>query len=155
MLHDIGKIGVPDSILNKKGALTAEERRIVESHVTIGGEILASFTAIPHIRDGTRYHHERYDGQGYSCGLCKEDIPLFARIICVADCFDAMSSERCYRPKMQLDAIVRELQEGSGSQFDPTIVPHMLRMIEEQTAPLPPAPSYSASAGAVSSERFG
>lgn len=152
MLHDIGKIGIPDSILNKKGALTAEERCIVESHVTIGGEILESFTAIPCIRDGARYHHERYDGRGYSCGLCKEDIPLFARIICVADCFDAMSSERCYRPKMKSDAIIRELQEGSGSQFDPTIVPHMLRMIEEQIAPLPPVSSRPAFAGAFSPE---
>lgn len=136
LLHDIGKIGVTDAILNKKGALTAEERASIEKHVTIGGDILKDFTAIEGIEEGARYHHERYDGKGYASGLKGEEIPLFARIIAVADSFDAMSSERCYRPALEISKIVSELKNGAGSQFDPQIVKHMLDMIEEGKAPI-------------------
>lgn len=136
LLHDIGKIGIPDSVLKKKGSLTPEERRIIEQHVSIGGEILTKFTAIPHIEDGARYHHEWYNGGGYREGLSGEEIPLLARIICVADSFDAMSSARCYRPRLPLDTILRELELGTGTQFDPAIVPHMIAMIEEGAAPV-------------------
>lgn len=136
LLHDIGKIGIPDAILKKKGKLDADERATIEQHVKIGGDILQNFNAIPGIEDGARYHHERYDGKGYVSGLKGKDIPLYARIICVADSFDAMSSARCYRPKLSMDVIVEELKNCSGTQFDPEIVPHMLQMIDERIAPV-------------------
>ena len=85
LMHDVGKIGISDSILNKAGSLTPEERKIIESHTTIGGEMLKSFTAIPGIAAGALYHHERYDGKGYPSGLAGNAIPLYARIICIAD----------------------------------------------------------------------
>ncbi len=136
LLHDIGKIGITDAILNKKGKLTPEERAEIEKHVTIGGDILKDFTALKGIADGARYHHERYDGTGYATGIKGEKIPLFARIIAVADSFDAMSSERCYRPKLEMSAIIEEIKNGSGTQFDPKIAALMLEIIEEGSVPI-------------------
>ena len=136
LLHDIGKIGISDAILQKPGALTKEERNVIETHVTIGGEVLKDFTSLPGIAEGALYHHERYDGNGYPNGLKGDEIPLFARIICVADSFDAMSSARCYRPKLELDYILSELKDKSGSQFDPVIAKYMIEMIEEGVAPI-------------------
>lgn len=136
LLHDIGKIGIPDSILKKDGALTAEERHIIEGHVKIGGNILKDFTAIPGIESGARYHHERYDGTGYQTGAKGEEIPLYGRIICVADAFDDMSSVKCYRGKLDLSYIKDEFAKCSGTQFDPKIVPYILEMIEERKAPV-------------------
>ncbi len=135
LLHDIGKIGIPDNILNKPGTLTAEERSIINQHVLIGGRILKDFSSIPNIVDGALYHHERYDGTGYAKGLKGEEIPLVARIICVADSFDAMSSARCYRKAMSIDYIEKELTENAGHQFDPNIVRYMLDMIHDGFAP--------------------
>ena len=136
LLHDIGKIGIPDNILGKPGALTAEERSVINQHVTIGGEILKDFSSIPNIADGALYHHEKYDGSGYASGLNGVDIPLVARIICVADSFDAMSSARCYRKAMSMDYIEKELKENAGKQFDAAIVEYMLEMIEDGFAPV-------------------
>jgi len=136
LLHDIGKIGITDAILNKKGKLTPEERTEIEKHVTIGGDILKDFTALEGIADGAKYHHERYDGKGYATKLKGKKIPLFARIIAVADSFDAMSSERCYRPQLKIPAIIVELKNGCGTQFDPEIAGHMLDMIEEGIVPI-------------------
>lgn len=136
LLHDIGKIGIPDTILKKNGKLDSDERQIIEQHVKIGGDILKDFTAIEGIEAGARYHHERYDGEGYTDGLKGDEIPLYGRIICVADAFDAMSSARCYRPKLPMDVIVEELKACSGAQFDPKIVPYMLDMIYEGIAPI-------------------
>ncbi len=136
LLHDIGKIGIKDAILNKNGKLTQEERTEIEKHVTIGGDILKDFTALEGIADGAKYHHERYDGKGYASNLKGTDIPLFARIIAVADSFDAMSSERCYRTQLKMPAIVVELKNGCGTQFDPDIAGHMLDMIEEGIVPI-------------------
>lgn len=135
LLHDIGKIGIPDYILNKPGKLTPEERKLIMQHPTFGGEILKDFTSLPGISDGARYHHERYDGKGYNEGLKGEEIPYFARIICVADSYDAMSSVRCYQGNMDTDLIVDELKEGSGTQFDPKIVDIMLELIKEGKVP--------------------
>lgn len=135
LLHDIGKIGISDNILQKPGALTPDERVNIQQHVTIGGEILKDFSSIPGIAEGAMYHHERYDGKGYATGLKGKEIPLFARIICVADAFDAMSSARCYRGKLNNDFIINELKENSGSQFDPEIAEYMLDMIREGVAP--------------------
>ncbi len=135
LMHDIGKIGIPDHILNKPGALTEQERRIIQTHVTIGGDILKDFTALDGISQGARYHHERYDGEGYCEKKRGDSIPLVARIIGVADTYDAMSSDRCYRKALSEDVILSELNKGIGTQFDPEIVPYMLSMIEDGFAP--------------------
>lgn len=131
LMHDCGKIGVPDHVLAKPAKLDPEERKIVEEHTTRGGYVLENFTAIDGIRDGALYHHERYDGKGYPTGLKGSDIPICARIICVADAYDAMNSDRCYRPRMPREKIVKELDDNAGKQFDPDVVAHMLSMIRE------------------------
>lgn len=136
LLHDIGKIGIPDSILNKPGKLTDEELEIIRRHTVIGGEILQDFTALEGINEGAKYHHERWDGKGYSEGLAEMDIPKVARIIGVADSYDAMSSNRCYRKALPEDVIKEELINCSGTQFDPEVVPHMLNMMEEGIVPM-------------------
>lgn len=134
LLHDVGKIGIPDQVLNKPGHLTDEEFHLIQTHPAIGGEILKNFTALDGIAEGARYHHERYDGKGYCEGISGESIPLTARIIAVADAYDAMSSDRCYRKGLPREIIEEELKKGAGSQFDPQIVPHMLAIIEAQAA---------------------
>ena len=131
LLHDIGKIGIPDAVLNKPSRLTDEEYEIMKSHVLIGGDILKDFTIVQDVADGARYHHERYDGKGYAKGLKGEEIPLNARIIGIADAFDAMTSNRVYRQKMDMDYVLSELHKGSGTQFDPNIVKIMISLIEE------------------------
>ena len=136
LLHDIGKIGITDSILTKPGALTDGEREAIKQHVVIGGSILKDFKSIPGIAEGAKYHHERYDGTGYAAGLAGDAIPLFARIICVADAFDAMSSARCYRGRLEMAHIIQELKDHAGTQFDSNIVKYMLAMIEEGIAPV-------------------
>ena len=136
LLHDIGKIGVPDEVLNKKGRLTDEEFMLIKKHPAIGGDILHNFDAVPGIENGARYHHERYDGRGYCEGLAGEDIPLVARIIGVADSYDAMQSNRVYRPGLSKEVILNELKKNAGSQFDPAIVPIMCEMIADGTAPV-------------------
>lgn len=136
LLHDIGKIGVTDAILKKSAKLTYDEFNQVKEHTSMGGDILKDFDAIEGIEQGARYHHERYDGKGYMEGLSGEDIPLVARIIGVADAFDAMSSNRCYRNAFGMNHILDELRECSGKQFDPYIVPHMLGMVDCGFAPI-------------------
>ena len=131
LMHDCGKIGVPDAVLKKPGRLTEEEFKQIQAHTTVGDKLLTNFTAIPGIRDGAHYHHERYDGKGYPTGLKGEDIPLCARMICVADSFDAMSSDRCYRKHLSQAQILEELSENAGKQFDPKLVPYMLSMIQD------------------------
>ena len=132
-MHDIGKIGIPDRVLNKPGRLTDEEYAIMKSHVTRGSEILSGFTLIDHVVEGARYHHERYDGRGYPEGLKGEEIPLYGRIIGVADAFDAMTANRVYRKKMDLGYVLNEMQKGRGTQFDPECVDILLRLIGEGT----------------------
>ena len=129
-LHDIGKIGVPDSVLNKVGRLTDEEYAQMKSHVDRGAEILKDFTLVEHVGDGTRYHHERYDGKGYPKGLKGEDIPLYGRIIGVADAFDAMTSNRVYRNHMDTDYVLNEMERGRGTQFDPNVLDAFFRLID-------------------------
>ena len=132
LLHDVGKINISDAILNKPGKLDDEERDIIKTHTTNGAQILKDFSSVPHIVEGARYHHERYDGKGYPEGLSGEQIPLVARIIGVADAFDAMNSDRCYRKAYPMEKIVKELKEGAGKQFDPEVVKVMLELIEEK-----------------------
>ncbi len=133
MLHDIGKIGIPDQVLNKPARLTEEEYEIMKSHVTRGADILKNFTLIEHVADGALYHHERYDGKGYVHGLKGEEIPLSARIIGIADAFDAMTANRVYRRKLDPARVLEELRAGSGTQFDPKLVEIMLGLIEDGT----------------------
>jgi energy-coupling factor transport system substrate-specific component len=130
-MHDCGKIGIPESILTKPAKLTPEEYKMMQSHTTYGGEALKDFTAINGIVEGALYHHERFDGTGYPKKLKGSDIPLYARIIGVADALDAMNSDRCYRPHLSPDVIKKELKNNSGSQFDPDIVEVTLELIED------------------------
>lgn len=131
LLHDIGKIGIPDRILNKPDRLTDEEYALMKSHVEKGAQILKNFTLINHVEEGALYHHERYDGSGYMYGLKGEEIPLNARIIGIADAFDAMTANRVYRKKLDKDYVIREIKRGSGTQFDPKLVEIMLGLIEK------------------------
>ena len=130
-MHDIGKIGVPDSVLNKVGRLDDAEYAKMKSHVVGGAEILKDFTLVEHVVDGTRYHHERYDGRGYPDGLKGEEIPLFGRIIAVADAFDAMTSNRVYRNHMDTDYVMNEMKRGRGTQFDPEALDAFLRLVDK------------------------
>ena len=131
LLHDIGKVGIPDNVLNKPGKLTQMEFEIIKSHTTIGGDILKDIETIPHVDSGAKYHHERYDGSGYPCGLSGEDIPVVARIIGIADSFDAMNSKRIYRDRLPDEIIRKELVNGSGKQFDPKYLEIFLKLWEE------------------------
>lgn len=131
LLHDIGKIGIPDAILNKPGKLTDEEYEIMKTHVIRGGEILKDFTVIDNVSVGALYHHEKYDGSGYCHGLKGEQIPLDARIIGIADAFDAMTANRVYRKQLDLDFVIEELKRCSGTQFDPKLVDILLALIDE------------------------
>lgn len=131
LLHDIGKIGIPDKILTKNGKLTDKEYRTIKRHPVIGYKILKDFATLPDVAIGARYHHERYDGTGYAVGLKGEEIPLIARIIAVADAYDAMSTARVYRKAFSKDKILLELRTGIGTQFDPQIAQILIDMIEE------------------------
>lgn len=129
LLHDIGKIAIPDSILNKPGRLTDEEFKVMKSHTTRGAAILKGISTIPQIVEGAKSHHERYDGTGYPEGLSGENIPFIARIICCADCFDAMASKRVYKEPFSQDVIIGEFNRCSGTQFDPAIAKVVIEML--------------------------
>ena len=130
LMHDCGKLAIPGTILNKPGKLSDDEFEVMRNHTTEGDRVLKDFTAIDGIRDGALYHHERYDGGGYMKGLKGEEIPLVARIICVADALDAMNSDRCYRDHLSRDVILKELEQNKGTQFDPQIAQIMIDMIK-------------------------
>ena len=133
LLHDCGKIGVPDNILGKPGRLTDEEFEIIKSHTTRGSEILSHFKSLTDVDEGARYHHERYDGRGYPEGKKGEDIPLIARMIGVADSYDAMNSNRVYRKKLSKEDIINEIEKNKGTQFDPKIADVFLKLIKNGT----------------------
>ena len=132
-MHDIGKIGIPDAILNKPARLTDEEYAVMKSHTTRGAEILKDFTLLDNVIEGAEFHHERYDGRGYPKGLSGEDIPLYARIIGVADAFDAMTANRIYRKQMDFSYVLGEMEKGRGTQFDPQFVDILLKLIRDGT----------------------
>jgi putative nucleotidyltransferase with HDIG domain len=133
LLHDIGKIGVSEEIINKEGRLTDEEFDEIKKHTLTGWEILKTITEIPWLSKGARWHHERYDGNGYPDGLKGKEIPEEARIICLADSYDAMTSKRSYSvPKSQKE-VRDEIVRCSGTQFDPDIAIYLLEMIDEDT----------------------
>ena len=131
LLHDIGKIRVPDSIIKKEGKLTDEEYEYIKLHPVSGYHILKEISASSDIAIGAKYHHERYDGKGYPNGLEGENIPEIARILGVADAYDAMSSNRCYRKALPQDVVRAEMVKGRGTQFDPNIADIMLDIIDE------------------------
>lgn len=131
ILHDVGKIGIQITVLNKKGALTDEEYEIIKKHSVMGDSILQKIENNPKFALGAKHHHERYDGTGYPDALAGDAIPEEARIIAVADAYDAMSSDRSYRDHMTQDEIKRELINGKGTQFDPKFADIMLEIIEE------------------------
>lgn len=131
LLHDIGKIGIPDYIINKPGKLTEEEYEIIKTHPVVGSEILKNISEIPGIELGARWHHERYDGTGYPDGRQAEEISIEARIIGVADAYDAMTSKRSYRDILPQEEVRAELSKGIGTQFDPKIAKLMILMIDE------------------------
>lgn len=121
-LHDVGKIAVPDTVLNKPARLSDEEYELMKTHTTAGAEILKDIDSIPDIALGAKFHHERYDGKGYPEGLKGEEIPIVARIIGLADAFDAMTSNRIYRPPLTKEAVIEQIELGRGTQFDPKCV---------------------------------
>ena len=130
LLHDVGKIGVPDEIINKTGKLTAEEFEQIKQHPILGDQIVSGIQQAPFLRDGTRWHHERCDGKGYPDGLSGEAIPRLARVIAVADSFDAMTSKRSYRDPLPRRVVREELAAGMGTQFDPEYAGIMLRLVD-------------------------
>jgi HD-GYP domain-containing protein (c-di-GMP phosphodiesterase class II) len=133
LLHDVGKIGVPDSVINKPSPLTEEEYALVKKHPEIGYGILETIKERPKLSIGARWHHERYDGSGYPDGISGEQIPTEVRIIAVADAYDAMTSRRRYRDIMPQKEVREEFQKGMGTQFDPRFAKIMLQMIDEDT----------------------
>jgi len=131
-LHDIGKIGIPDAILNKPGKLTEGEFAIMRQHPNIGSEIVNKVKALRSIEGIVRHHHERFDGKGYPDGLCGHEISLGARIVAVADAFDAMNTIRTYRSALSPHQALAEMQRCRGSQFDPDIVDILLSMASKK-----------------------
>nr|WP_263324302.1 HD-GYP domain-containing protein [Neobacillus sp. Marseille-Q6967] len=134
LLHDIGKIGIPENILNKPDRLTDDEYSIIKLHPTIGYEMIKRITTFTDngVLDIVLYHHERYDGTGYPKGLKGDQIPLAARIVAVADTFDAMSSKRVYRKELDLEYTLNEIRRNKGTQFDPKIVDIFFSLFEHE-----------------------
>ena len=130
LLHDVGKIGIPDNIINKPGKLTQEEYETIKTHPVIGERILQTIRERPELAIGARWHHERYDGKGYPDGLAGNEIPEIARIIAVADAYDAMTSRRSYRDVLPGEKVRSELENGKGTQFDPVFAEIMLAIID-------------------------
>jgi len=134
MLHDIGKIGIPENILNKPGRLTNDEFEVIKSHPDLGIRILTKVEFLSAVIPMILHHHERYDGRGYPMGLKGENIPLCARIIAIADTFDAMTSDRPYRKAMDISSALAEIAHCKGSQFDPDIAEAFVKMMNRRTS---------------------
>lgn len=131
LLHDVGKIGVPDAVINKPGKLTEEEFDQIKKHPGMGSRILKKIREMPKLSIGARWHHERYDGTGYPDGLSGTDILEEARIIAVADAYDAMTSRRSYRDVLPQEVVRSEIEKGKGTQFDPLFADIMIQMVDE------------------------
>lgn len=131
LLHDIGKIGVPEHILNKRGDLTIGERKRIKEHPSIGVVILKPIKELENSILGVKYHHERYDGLGYPEGLKGNEIPLIASIISVADSFDAMTTDRPYRPALEKERAIGEIRRLSGRQFNPRVTEAFIDLYQE------------------------
>ena len=133
LLHDVGKIGVSDAVINKPGKLTDEEFDQIKTHPVMGERILKKIREMPKLSIGARWHHERYDGSGYPDGLAGENILEEARIIAVADAYDAMTSHRSYRDVLSQEIVRGEIEKGKGTQFEPVFADIMLQMMDEDT----------------------
>lgn len=131
LLHDVGKVGIPEAVLNKPGKLTDEEYDVIKSHTVKGNEVLKDISVVPELAIGARAHHERYDGKGYPNGLAGDEIPDVARIIAVADSFDAMYSDRPYRKRMDFDDVLATIREVSGTQLNPEVVDAFFRLVDK------------------------
>ena len=129
LLHDVGKIKIADAVLGKPGRLADDEFATVKLHPEIGAEIVSSIKGLEGISDAVRYHHERWDGQGYPSGLAGEQIPLIARLIAVADAYSAMTTDRPYRQGMEIDEACSILKDGANTQWDEKCVSAFLRAI--------------------------
>jgi putative nucleotidyltransferase with HDIG domain len=132
LLHDIGKIGIPDSILFKPGSLTDDEFEFIKQHPVRGAELVRTNNCLREMVPLIRHHHEHFDGQGYPDGLQGREIPLEARILCVADSVQAMESDRPYRKALSRREIISELKENAGTQFDPIIIKAYLKVIQKE-----------------------
>lgn len=131
LLHDVGKVGVPKAVLNKPGKLTDEEYDIIKSHTLKGYEVLKDISIVPELAVGALAHHERHDGKGYPNGLSGDEIPQVARIIAVADSFDAMYSDRQYRKRMEFEKVLSIIREVSGTQLNPEVVDAFFRLVDK------------------------
>lgn len=131
LLHDVGKVGIRDAIMKKQGTFTLDEYEEMKNHANIGADMLAGLKFLGKGQDWVRYHHERWDGHGFPKGLAGEEIPIEARILACADSFDAMTTDRPYKAKMNLDEAKRELLRCSGTQFDPKVVEAMIKVIDK------------------------
>jgi HD-GYP domain-containing protein (c-di-GMP phosphodiesterase class II) len=132
LLHDIGKLGIPDAILLKPGSLTQREREVMQQHAVYGYNILAPIINLRQTLDIALYHHERWDGSGYPYALKGEQIPLVARLFAVVDVFDALTSDRPYRPAWSHSQAIEYLEEQAGQQFDPQIVKSFLEIADQK-----------------------
>ena len=132
LLHDIGKIGIEDSILGKKGSLTSQEFDKIKEHTIMGANIIEPVDFLKNSYWAIYHHHEKYNGKGYPDGIKSEDIPILARIIAVADAYDAMGSDRPYRKKLNKDKILKELKDQSGKQFDPEVVKALISVLDRE-----------------------
>ena len=139
MLHDVGKLGVPTSVLQKRGSLTDDEYAAVQLHPMRGLDIVREIGFLDEALAGIMHHHERIDGRGYPMGLAGDEIPEFARVLAVADAFDAMTSDRSYRGARPVPEAIAELRKWAGKQFDPAFVDAFVAAIERDgwTAPEP------------------
>jgi HD-GYP domain-containing protein (c-di-GMP phosphodiesterase class II) len=136
-LHDVGKVGVPETILTKPGPLDPQEWSFVRQHTLLGERILSAAPALRPVATIVRATHERWDGSGYPDGLRGEDIPLAARIVAVCDAYDAITSDRCYRPARSRSAAREELRREAAGQFDPAVVEAFLSELDSQSALTP------------------
>ena len=132
LLHDIGKVGIPEDVLTKRGPLSPSEWSIMRTHPVVGAHIVTPIRVLGEAVDVVRFHHERFDGSGYPHGLQGEEIPLAARIFSVVDAYDAITSDRPYRPARHREAAVDEILRCSGSQFDPEVVEAFVILLEEE-----------------------
>lgn len=145
LLHDVGKIGVPEAVLQKPGRLTDAEFDLMKQHPEIGARILRDVRQLEDVIPGVLHHHERFDGRGYPSGLVGDNIPLLGRIICLADCFDAMTSNRTYRRALPFEVAMMEIKKGSGTQFDPVLAQAFMDIGEKRLRELTSAHHEQAS----------
>ena len=138
LLHDIGKISVPETILQKTGKLSDEEYQIMKGHVNNSIEMIRHLPEIDYLVPAVLGHHERWDGKGYPRGIAGEEIPVSARCLAIADVFDAMTTDRPYRKGLPLEYAVREIETGAGSQFDPQLARTFARLLRSRSIPLSP-----------------